>query len=140
MDGGRGWYKLKVKPTWERMSKLKHNLDLDILRQVAEYQSYSWGGGGRSWYKLKVKPTWERISKLKLNLDVKVPKLELYFKFGPSSITPAVALVLWKGGRSLQQKDICLFWGNGPKIHSFCRRTTCLTSNWHSFQQGIEWC
>ena len=94
--GGRGWYKLKVKPTWERMSKLKHNLDLDILRQVSEYQSYSWGGGGRGWYKLKVKPTWERISKLKLNLDVKVPKLELYFKFGPSSITttPAVALVL----------------------------------------------
>ena len=37
--GGRGWYKLKVKPTWDRMSQLKLNLDLDILLPVSKYLS-----------------------------------------------------------------------------------------------------
>ena len=32
-SGGRGWYKLKVKPTWDKMSKLKHNLDWYIPLQ-----------------------------------------------------------------------------------------------------------
>ena len=53
--GGWGWYKLKVKPTWDRMPQLKHNLDWDIPLPVSKYQSYGWGGGGR--YNLKVKPT-----------------------------------------------------------------------------------